>query len=307
MEDSRGQIILVAALAIAVTFVALALIVNTVIFTENLATRETVDGQEAVAFDRSVKETGEALMARAHARNASADTDDKDELVSRFKSDIGLLAEAENRHALEGGSMRTIEVLSVRNGTRIRQSTQQAVDSDEGNTTWTTATNVRNTRRFNLNISDYSGSEAFTVNVTDGSSNWTVEVVESGGTYTVEVLKDGTNQGTETVTASNLELGLTKGTINGTDWNALQFGDGVSKPYDIRFENGTNVDASYQLVVDRTVTDVQSALSDEYSDPSIDPTLYSAIYNTTLEYSFTRNDLHYSSNVTLAPEGPPPE
>ena len=97
MEDSRGQIILVAALAIAVTFVALALIVNTVIFTENLATRETVDGQQAVAFDQSVKETGEALLARAHARNASADADNSSELVSRFRADIDLLAEAENR------------------------------------------------------------------------------------------------------------------------------------------------------------------------------------------------------------------
>ncbi len=158
-----------------------------------------------------------------------------------------------------------------------------------------------------MNISSASNSP-FTINVRDGSNNnWTVEITESGGNITVEVYANSVSQGSKAVTSTQLKIGQTRGTINGSDWSPLDFSDGVTQPYSKHYEDGDRAVATYQLVVDRPYSDVDPGPNDEYLDPGTDPTLYSAIYNTTLEYSFTRDDLHYSSNVTLAPEGPPPE
>lgn len=299
MDDSRGQIILVAALAIAVTFVALALVVNTVIFTENLATRETVRGGEAVEFQQMVEESGEALLWRANEYNNSSYSDAKD----AFERDIGLLGQSENLHAVSGGSLRSVDVVTVHEGARIEQSSQQGVTETTGNSTWVVATDVTDTRAFQLHITGFSGDE-FTVNVSKGSEEWRMRINDSGGSPTVYTSDETGAIGDCSASGTPVTVGVTAGTVNGSECSTLDFAEGVSTPYRITIENGTNVTASYQLVVDETRSSVSGATDTDYSGGG-EPELYHAIYNSTVNISVERSDLTYTSNVTLAPERNP--
>lgn len=295
MEESRGQIILVAALAIAVTFVALALIVNTVIFTENLATRETVSGKEAVMFQENVADSGEQLLLRANRYNNSS----YENLSNTYRRDIGVLSESENLHAVTQGGLRDIGVVDIRNGTKIKQSTIQHVNDSNDNPTWTAAEDVHQTRQFRMVIDDIDATQ-FTVNVSDGSSWWRIRVEDSGGLSVQIANATDTSIGTCTDSTNPYTIGLTNGSVGGSTCSPLQFGQGVSAPYDITFENGTNITASYQLIVDRDTTTVDSTGS--YTAGN-EPLLYPAIFNSTLDFTFERSDLTYSSNVTVQPAG----
>lgn len=297
MDDSRGQIILVAALAIAVTFVALALVVNAVIFTENLATRETVQGGEAVRFQQSVAESGGALMWRANQYN---NTSDYDVLTAAFERDVDRLAEGENLHAVSQGSLRDVRIVSIHNGTMIQQTDKRHVNDTQDNSSWQAAVGVSDTRRFVMDISEIHDDE-FRVNVTDGTARWVMEVHQSGE---IEVFHDGTSVGTCGLSTDE-RIGITNGSVNGTECEELQFAEGVGTPYDISFENGDAVNASYHLIVDKPETELRSDTPDSY-DFSPPPDLHPAIYNSTVWIEVERSDLDYSSNVTIAPEGDKP-
>ena len=80
-DDDRGQIILVAAFAIAVIFVSLALIVNSAIFTENLASRGETAGSDGALSMRAMVETnvGDSMEA-INGRPISGHSNLEDEL-----------------------------------------------------------------------------------------------------------------------------------------------------------------------------------------------------------------------------------
>jgi len=74
-DDDRGQIILIAALALAVTFIGLALVVNSAIYTQNLASRGEVAGSNDALEMRAMVETnvGQGVTA-ANRYNHSSQT-----------------------------------------------------------------------------------------------------------------------------------------------------------------------------------------------------------------------------------------
>ncbi|MFW5900746.1 MAG: DUF7261 family protein, partial [Halodesulfurarchaeum sp.] len=112
MDRSRGQIILLAGFALAIIFVSLALILNTAIFTENLATRETDDGHDALDLQQAVIETGDVLL-----RETNHDGGDYPELLRTYRAWIHDYRDAENTHAIARGSIREVRVVETHNGT----------------------------------------------------------------------------------------------------------------------------------------------------------------------------------------------
>lgn len=300
MGSSRGQIILVAALAIAVTLVALALVVNTAIYTENLATRETVDGSESIAFEQMVEESGAALLERVNRDNRT--DGDYSSHVSAYRHDIRTLETFNQLHSASSGRITAVELTDVHNGTAIvQEDSLSAMDDDQGNSTWRLATNVQNSRRFVINVTSIS-NPPFVVNVTNSTSTWKMNVTNSGD-YEIQTYTDGTLQGTCNASGSSVTIDVTNGLVNNSACSHLEFAEGVGKPYTITFEHASNTTGSYHLIVDRQRGDIKTTLSENYQDPGPDPALYTAIYNATLNASVKQPDLSYSTTVTVEPDG----
>ncbi|MFB6081467.1 MAG: hypothetical protein ABEJ67_01465 [Halanaeroarchaeum sp.] len=298
MEGSRGQVVLVAALGIAVTLVALALVTNTVIYTQNLATRETADAVDSVAFQQATEEGVGGLVSLANRYNATSHS----ALLARLETDVKHYANATGIEAARNGRIASASVRSVTNGTRIFQNDTRNFTDVNGNESWTLATDVSNTRRFELNVSRnaLNSSAPFRVRLSDGiGTDWTATFEPNGNDIAVTI--DNGSAVTCTVTAAHTVVDLTEGTINGTDCDAPPFGSGVGSPYAISFENADHVAGRYVLFVDDATVD-----SGPYAtDPTEDPNQRPAIYSATVHVRMVRTDLTYETNVTVAPEDSP--
>ncbi|MBS3759972.1 DUF7261 family protein [Halodesulfurarchaeum sp.] len=297
MGRSRGQIILVAAFALALIFVSLALILNTAIFTENLATRETADGHDALDLQQAVAETGDVLLRKTNRGGGT-----KTELTETYRDRIENYSDIENVHAVARGSIRDIFVRQTHNGTYINQSNNGTLEDDDGNSTWQVTADTTDVRAMTFNMSAAESGTPFELNATNGSSTWTLSVNESSDTFFVTLNDFSGNSVEENFTEDTLEIQPTNGSIDGERWPELQFQDAFEGPFEMWISNGSNASGTYQMTVDTPEDDIDN---DGY-DQSNDPHKTDAIYNATLGLELFREDLEYRANVTIEPEGPDP-
>ena len=90
-EDDRGQLILVGAFIIAAAFIVLALVVNSAIFTENLATRDDVPGsQDALEFRDEVHQGVSNVIEGTNQNNGQTETDAEESVT-----EVGVLTGVE--------------------------------------------------------------------------------------------------------------------------------------------------------------------------------------------------------------------
>jgi hypothetical protein len=308
-DEDRGQIILITGLTLAVLFVAVVLLLNTVIYTENLATRGVdAGGAEAVEFrDGSVDDlTG--ILYREH-RNATGNATD------------GFLASAD-RYGRTVGEIRArdgvvadvrVNASTVEPGYFVAQNETDAgfqnMTAPDGTTTdWTVAGNATEARNFRLTVDpgSLSGSAgtAFTV-VADGTAagtneTWSVALSNAtGGNLTVTV-DNGTATVAETFAPGpdgNHTVDLTGGAVNGEPFAALVWAEGVqtgSDPFDVRYENGGEARGTYHLVVDDR---------DDGASPGRPsrPYVVEGIYSVEVEVLHRTPGLTYGDTVRLAP------
>lgn len=295
MGRSRGQVILIAALGIAVTLVALALVTNTVIYTENLATRETVDGQQAVAVQQATQDGVGGLLSLANRYNTS-------NRHARFDADVANFSNATQIAATRNGHVQTATITGTTDGARIFQNASRNFTDVNGNETWTLATGVSNTRRFELNVtqSKLDSTNPFTVTV-GGDYSATI-APEGSDVINLTVTNDTVSKSCE-VTATHAVVDLTEGTLNGTDCPVPAFASDVGAPYDITFSNAQNGYGRYVLFVDQQPSSLPTAhYAGSYSN---DPNYAPAIYDATVHVQFVTQDLTYETNVTVAPEDSP--
>jgi hypothetical protein len=297
MGRSRGQIILVAAFALALIFVSLALILNTAIFTENLATRETADGHDALDLQQAVAETGDVLL-----RETNRDGGSETVLTETYRDRIKNYSDIENVHAVARGSIRDIFVRQTHNGTYINQSNNGTIEDDDGTSTWQVTANTTDVRAMTFNMTAAEPGTPFELNATNGSSTWTLSINESSNTFyvTLNTLSGDTVE--ENVTEDSLDIQPTNGSIDGERWPELQFQDAFEGPFEMWIANGSNASGTYQMTVDTP----EGEIGDDGYDQSVDPHKTEAIYNATLGLELSREDLEYRANVTIEPEGTDP-
>lgn len=306
MGRSRGQIILIAALGIAVTFVALAMITNTAIYTENLATRDTVSGQEVVAFQQSMESGASGLLALANRYNATSHTT----IRTQFETDVESLRNGTEIASASFGDLSTVSVIETTNGSRIAQNESRNFTDANGTDHWTLATAVEQTRRFQMNVTAASLNESdpFTVNVTNDTDEWSAEIAENGTNVDVSVSNGSTTTcSVEPDETGSVVVDLSEGGIAGNQCELPTFAADLSGPYDISFENGSNAAGRYVLFVDREPIAFEDDIADNsYADPADPgPSLHPAIYDATVRVSVQQPDLTYESNVTIAPTESP--
>lgn len=286
--------LLVAALGLAVAFVALALVLNAVVFTENLATRNPDPADDALAYEGAVTEGVGGLLAETN-RYSDANYSALDAALRAGVADWDANA---SRLAAADGRISAVELNATRNGTRILQDATSTFTSAGGTSDWTVAGGVSGTRRFVV-VADPASSLPVSFAVADGAGNdWRVEIAEAAsGNATVTVVDDGTVVADVTHGSGTVAVDLTEGTVNGSAVANWTYAAGVTTPYEVTVDDGSGATGRYQLFVDRQQGSFTTAAA----------TTRPAVYSATVDVTVHRSSLRYESPVVLAPEDAPGE
>ena len=307
--DKRGQIVLVTALAIAVALVALVLLLNTVIYAENLATRGAdVGGQDVVTY-RNAVERGVGGTIDAENRLDYGGHDVARENVSAAVDRIDTLLA---RQHLRRTELVEISNLSMTNGAILRHPTDtDNFSSAGGSDAWTLATGVPATRGFVMTVdrSDVTATGttgAFHVVLDDGSNQWIAYVYDDGDlTVAVKNATDSSASVACTATGTNATIDFTRGTVDGDPCPGLSFGTGLSGNYSIEFGEGDAAGGTYNLTVKRD-PDADPSMQTVFNGPGSGTAPYYAyaVYDATVDVRYRTDALRFTDRFRVAPGEP---
>ena len=270
----RGQILVIMGLLVAVMLVALALVLNSAIFTENLSTRETADSEEPSAYAVDAEST----VADVYDRTNANDTRKAVYANASFNESFETWVDSRSDTAAENGALFEADWTAYV-GWRLEQTENRSFtpDDDDGATEWalSNGTNVRNVSTFEMNVSRddlYDGvgnfsklkDNAFRVNVSDGTDNWKLYVFRDSGNSRIVVYKGDPTvpDNLEDLLSDSCTAPTDRATIDfqapeldDGDCDALSFDDDLEGNVSVRYENvqdgsGTErVNGTYTLVV----------------------------------------------------------
>ncbi|WP_418282986.1 DUF7261 family protein [Halorubrum sp. DTA98] len=314
-RSDRAQLILITGLTLAVIFVAVVLLLNTVIYTENLATRGVdAGGAEAAEFrEGTATDVGE-LLDRTDWSTADP---------TAFEADLAAYAAATRDHRLRDGVVATVagepsagSYVAQENASRTLAPSDAYLNETPATADeeWTLVENATRTRSYALNVTVEESIEndtvvetdAFRLRVESAADDWTLYVYRpDGGDTTVRV--DGAEY---TTTDDRVRLDLTNGTIDGEPWDPLVWAAGVEDPsetedrteYDVTYANGDTVAGSYGFVVDEragvATASPDGPLHDGVGDS---PFAVDAVYDVTVTVGHHTPELRYEDRVRVAP------
>lgn len=330
----RAQLLLLAGFALAAVFVAFAFLLNSVIYTENLATRGEAARTSQAAIVVEDTATGTVgVIEYANEHNATTYTALENELKSGT-ADIERLVGAQQ---LANGGVVSVEFESYQKGTWVNQSYVERNFTAGGDTSdpafdedWTLFDDADGVRAYRIHVTDPDKLENisplddgdavhnFTVTATDGDGDtWTMRVFHdntgivdelSGDPYVVRTIDgDGDRRfcsvdGSE----SSFWINVSAGTVAGEGCRALRFGEDIGTVEEIRYENGHQVYGTYRLIAAQEESTFGSSnynstgeLPSAHPNPPVtDP----AIYNATIHVTYETDNLFYETDRVVEPE-----
>jgi len=186
----RAQMLLIVSLLIASVFVGLALVVNSAIYAENLATRETSgDTTESLEHVQLVERDLQELIDKS---NAAVTGDDYDAVNNSYGSDLGLWSNSQERRYGATGRHVNYEQEYVTEGTRIQQTNMSrnftAGNESAGKEEWSPVNGTTETGEFEMTIQRLSLLDATTATIDEMVSKAFHVVIEkksSGDTWRI--------------------------------------------------------------------------------------------------------------------------
>jgi hypothetical protein len=255
--NDRGQLVLVAGFALAVMFVALALVVNSAIFTENLATRgETTGGSDALLGRHQAEENVGNVIGSLNNRTTATP------VAALNRSMLNLTLQSGIQHA-QDGRLVTADVVegSEQLSARLFQENDSRTYSNAtGTTDWTLASEATRIHgaEFNLstdslaNVTTPGRDSAFNLVVNDSSDEWQMAVYEPRETdaYDANVTVDSPAGGTDTYSVSGdfVRINVTEGTVEGSAFPALGSYSSLASNT-TRFENANESRGTYAVAL----------------------------------------------------------
>ena len=316
---SRGQILLIAAFSLAVIFVALALVVNSAIFTENLASRGEVGGSsDALVYQDEITDSVGETIEFANLYNTSDLATSVDDSVSTIDARGGV-------QQATGGQLVHVEYLGEDFGHRIADNASGGsafLNESSPNATpdWRVAETVDRTRNVRITLTDTSplagtAGTAFTLEANESTSTiWEMRVWDDGSNVVVDVeTAGGRTAQCRVPDTTPIDIDVTRGQVNGEPCHALTWtgpdGDqmwwdtGLSplNDYDIWIKNGDRIEGNYSMIVDGT-PDTQN-LSSGFASGD-DPYETPAIYSARIDYVYMTGEVEYDSEIVVAPGEP---
>ena len=260
VSRDRGQLVLVTAVAIAALLVLVAVLLNSVVYTENVATRgsTTEDARAAQLYRVAAVEAVDGLTQRANWGGASPD---------EFRANVTAWSNLQARHAATTGASANVTVRSMSTERTIRQNESGAMTNGTDDS-WALVSNESTVDSWTLTVDeeslvapastgtvdDLEASGAFRVVVSNETTTWRafvyrndseVEIrVDENGTLTQPCAAPSDASGTVTVDFLAREIGATP-----TSCTQLGFGEVVGPLFAISYENGNAATGTYELVV----------------------------------------------------------
>jgi hypothetical protein len=318
----RGQLFLVGAFALAVLFVALAVLLNAAIFTENLSTQGRAPSPgAAVEYREAVQKAGESSVESVNYRNNSTYTDLEDSLGR--STETWSDATAKHRASQGHAANTSVDWGNVTRGTRLTQDVEGNFSDHTDSPDWEVAENIY-FRNFTMNVShsslaansspanfsQYQNTSYLRVRFRDTTAeNWRVYVHQNGGNVSVEVIDE-----TESLPAATCEVNpgadghavidFTGATVGGESCEALNFHGDMEGSRTIYIREGGSGNGTYSLVVDATpsVLNPTPAFDEDTDDGQ--PYFTRAIYAATFEVHYRAPDTDYEARVRVAPGEP---
>lgn len=301
--DDRGQLLLVTGFAIAVAIVALVLLLNTSIYMENRATRSVDTGTEdALAYRDTVADGLWPVIKAENEReyaNRGALRGNVSDRIDRFTNQSGYWH-------LRYGAGPNVTNVTLHDGTWLRQTKSGREMTNASGTAgnWTMVTGVEDVRAFDVTPTSSLSTTiagAFRVDVVGtGGDRWSLYVYDDGGTTLA--VKNGTDPSPASDVCGGLfsntpAVGLTAGTVNGTDCSALQFAKGVNPPYVINVTHGTQATGTYNATVNAT-TNVEGS-NFNGPGPASSPYRVPVVYGVEADVVYRSADLEYRAQIHL--------
>ncbi|WP_049970454.1 DUF7261 family protein [Haladaptatus cibarius] len=297
-RDDRGQLLLVGAVVIAISLVAVVVVLNTVLYTENVTNSEpiattgdardialVVGGDiEPVVHRTNYAERHDSV---AESRTAVAES------IAEYETLLGVTVTRRTPASLH------VEVSNRTVGTGVEHDSGTFVDA-ENESNWTLARSA-DARRYLLSVNRSSlattDSDAFRIDIEDGTENWNLSVLRQDDDVVLRT--DGSTvaaSSTCTVTSERVRIDIKNGSAAGC---SFPFTDGVGDDYDITYENGANASGTYSMLFNGT--DAEIPPSSVNSGSSESPYLTHAVYELDARLTYTTPELTYRTtfNATL--------
>jgi hypothetical protein len=296
----RAQLILIAGFALAVTLIALALVMNAAIYTENLATRSESAGiSDAHAFQRATQQAAREAWTYAHEVNNGSYAELDENVTAAMEGYNNVTS----RQEVRTGRITNVSVETTA-GTNITSADSGDFTDADGDTEWTLAQGVSRTRNFTMRVEDTSvladvgaGTDEFRVVARGSTERWYLNVsYDSTAGETVVGVNASGDYDTCTTTGPSFEINFSAGTVAGSDCPALDMSE-TPDTYDLEFRNASAVEGQYSLIVD---TDASNRGSYDASPPSR-PRAQPVIYSMTVELVYRTTDLRYETDIRIAP------
>jgi len=346
-DDADAQLILMGGFTIAVTMVTLALVLNSAIFAGNLATREnTAIGDTLRYEDETERGIGGGLE---YVNRNNTDNVTHSALCDRLNRTVNDWRDSVRRHASVDGRSADVSGISCRYGIRILQTNSNrnlsAGGTDAGDTDWTLARDIDDTRKFTLNLSRGSlfeatvdttlgtlTDDAFTVTVTDDSGDtWHVYIFEDTIKDQVVVLVDepglefdtggvsidvnDINRVRDVMGASCTHDGdpvtvdMVEGTVGGSDCAELEFYGDLTSEHHVSYNDTETLGIDRARGTYELFVNESSVDQSPYYDASVDrsPFTLTALYNSQAQLDYRTGNLNYTTEMTIEPTGPAPD
>ena len=311
-DRDRGQLLLVGALALAVLFVALALLLNTAIYTGNLAARDAGDdATPAIEYVSAARSAGADAVYSVNRRNNTNAT----ELNRAFTATMSRWDDLATHHRAVAGVITGVDVTGTTNGTQIQQdNASRRFTNDTGAADWTVIddsgiTSVRS-MRFTVDNStltpiDDAGNATtepvFRVDITSGADTRSAYIYYNATGDNPEVLVDDTNEtvcAAESVTGGTFVVDVPNESVGGARCQAL--GGIDDDPDAIEYGNGDAARGTYTMVADEPPSSL--SLSDLNASGTGSPYWTDAIYGANLSVTYRTADLDYEATIEVMPK-----
>jgi len=318
-DEERAQLVLVTALILGVALIALVLLVNAAIYTENLATRDPdVGDEEALEFEAAVVEGVGGIVDRENAN----EYDTYDAVRTNVSASVEVLNGHLERTKLENGIIASMNLstTSYSEGRLVlHTNSSRNFTAADGSADWTLAENISETRDYVATVeedqlvpttaSNASSDGAFTLILDGGtlSNEWHAYVYENQSTNEIAVavkpgdVSDPANA-TEvcSVDATNATIDFTAGTIDGQKCSGLTWAEAIPDEYDVRYENGNNASGTYEGTLNGTDSNLLNIGDLLMEDTDSSPRFVPAVYSVRVQFTYRSPNLEYRTTVRIA-------
>lgn len=308
-SDDRGQLIIVAAIGLAILLTLMTVALNTAVYGE-IHVAQTDDSlneeRSALQYHHSLERGGGGLIASLNREHDRYET-----LNSELEGAVVTWSNLSRSEQLREGATTNATLESVTYESRIvhRNESRTFVDRSE-NTDWNVAANVSDVRGFEANVTETDlvdtsdctdNGSCFRLEVEGAEGNtWRLFVYDDGGvTVTVE-LASGANE-TYGPSGTSAKLNVTDGTVDGSEtFTTFLEDDGSEAPYTLRYANADTVSGTYELTVDGKIVD-GGIDDDERYGVADAPRIEARITAAAVRLRYRSPDLRYETETEIIP------